>query len=540
LILVVFWNSTEKIQLKWHINPDPTGYAALFGYFNQSFDSKNLENEISKSIPIDPLTSVRIPWGIPDAQLRFAADLGISAGRLSHSGLLSAINQIFDVVNNFWVFWMALAVYGVWLISIVSVSLVRELGQKLNFCVSEFGLYIIGLITCVLPVSSILVGEGISAQLHATAIMYGILYVMVIYSIKKITFERFILYTIVLFYALYFSYPQAYLVSLLIFFPVLIVLAIINFKSKVTKFKIKYTAKSFSLLIIIIPLLFDFGLNSRTVNLTSRGASGNAGGTVNLGFPLISDLLGLGNGTLRFVNQGFSYLNLNFNLMLFQISFLIIAYILSVIFIVGRIKKLYKLQLLIVLTFPVAFFTVSFFVSIAQMKIHQAFNQYFLLRQLHLLLILTIAPIIFVVITKIHIYFKSIRINKEFKRSLGVTLFLIPIVIFGHNSVNTWESYSPNTQNMQYFTKCPKIKYNESIFVSDKPDHRNFHLSLCGSLFYATDDWQPKFPISNDKTWNVFKLTQSVEPKNLGKVVLKQKLETPCNTGCMLELIQIK
>jgi hypothetical protein len=174
------------------------------------------------------------------------------------------------------------------------------------------------------------------------------------------------------------------------------------------------------------------------------------------------------------------------------------------------------------------------------MKIHQAFNQYFLLRQLHLLLILTIAPIIFVVITKIHIYFKSIRINKEFKRSLGVTLFLIPIVIFGHNSVNTWESYSPNTQNMQYFTKCPKIKYNESIFVSDKPDHRNFHLSLCGSLFYATDDWQPKFPISNDKTWNVFKLTQSVEPKNLGKVVLKQKLETPCNTGCMLELIQIK
>jgi hypothetical protein len=91
--------------------------------------------------------------------------------------------------------------------------------------------------------------------------------------------------------------------------------------------------------------------------------------------------------------------------------------------------------------------------------------------------------------------------------------------------------------NPQYFSKCPSVDFRNSIFVSTVPEHRYFHLTLCGKFYYATDDWQPIFPVSKDKKWYVYELNKSQVPKYLGTIKLTKKLKTPCDVQCIQNLI---
>jgi len=133
---------------------------------------------------------------------------------------------------------------------------------------------------------------------------------------------------------------------------------------------------------------------------------------------------------------------------------------------------------------------------------------------------------------------QSFNLKSKLFSILFKVIALFIVINMLNNSIYLWKSYSKNSSDPQYFASCPPIDFSNSIFVSKIPEHLYFHLALCGPFYYATDNWQPKFPISEGKKWKVYELDKKNKPKFLGNLVLKKNFDTPCNVECINFLIK--
>jgi len=531
--LVVFWSINNELSVRWHINPDPTGYLALFGYFNENPNSLLLERVLAESIAVDPQTFTRIPWQLPDAQLRFAADLAISAGRLSHVGLISSLNRVFNTTEYFWSIWLSLAVYSVWIISLLFGEIFKVFKNDILKKRKKIFYVVIGVFLCLMPIHLLLIAEGISAQLQTTSILLGLYYIHILYINRQISFLLLGINQLIFYIAMYFAYPQAYFASILIFLipNLMIFIYFICYEKNLIKF-----IKSISLyLVIFIPLLFDFGLTQRTLNLTFRGVIGVAGGAVNLGYPLLNDLIGFGFKPIRFTPLGFESINLNFNLMLLQLLIFFITISFAILLITRNKNIFIRFYDFFYIAAPYFIFNSTFFYSLIRMQKTNNINQYFVLRQIHIFLLFSIILIIIVLSKK---NLQSFNLKSKLFSILFKVIALFIVINMLNNSIYLWKSYSKNSSDPQYFASCPPIDFSNSIFVSKIPEHLYFHLALCGPFYYATDNWQPKFPISEGKKWKVYELDKKNKPKFLGNLVLKKNFDTPCNVECINFLIK--
>ena len=510
-----------------HMSPDPYSYNSLTGYFLTGKNMKNLESTFIELVQtVDVESNLRIPWSISDSATRFSADLGFNFGRVASSGYLAALDPLVNSVNNWWVAWFSFGFINNLIFGFILASFAIKVGKHLGLNLQNYIFIILSIYFSFIPINLIFLTEGASIQVlpHIFFIYLTIHFLYLIFDIN-FNVNLFMLNNLFIGLALILSYPHSFLIYGVI--SVLILFLILIKKSHISRQNIIFFA-----LANIIPVAFFFSDSSFANRILwgffSGVGGGKGGAPQSLGKLSIHDLIGLTRQNIKLSDvQIGGYIFTGNNYYSFLISFIVIFIFIHLGFMLNFYSEKYfwkKLFLIFVIT---QIFFIPFYQVVLRIILNSEINQYVYFRQISLSTIL-ILPIL--------IYF-SLQFLKKLKFLVFKVLSLSILIWFSFVSfVNLYVPYDANSIKPYWFEKCPQDLENKILFT-DTPNEAIFALATCGPVYYATDNWQPKFLV-NDKIWKAVHLKPYGQEIEIAQMKITEQFVTPCDINCLREYLK--
>jgi hypothetical protein len=510
-----------------HMSPDPYGYNSLTGYFLTGKNMKTLESTFIELVQtIDVESNLRIPWSISDSATRFSADLGFNFGRVASSGYLSALDPLVNSVNNWWVAWFSFGFINNLIFGLILASFTVKVGKHLGLNLHNYIFVILSIYFSFIPINLIFLTEGASIQV-LPHIFFVYLTIHFLYLIFDINFNvnLFILNNLFIGVALILSYPHSFVISWVI--STLISFFIILKKSHSSRKNIVFFA-----LANIIPVAFffsDLSFANRILWGFFSGVGGGKGGALqSLGKLSINDLIGLTRQNIKLSDvQIGGYIFTGTSYSSFLLSFIVVFIFIHLGFILNFYSEIYFWKKLFLIFIITQIFFIPFYQIALRIILNNEINQYVYFRQISLSTIL-ILPIL--------IYF-SLQLFKKLNFLVFKVFSLSILIWFSFVSFfNLYIPYDSNSIKPYWFEKCLQDLENKILFT-DTPNEAIFALATCGPVYYATDNWQPKFLV-NDKIWKAVHLKPDGQEIEIAKLKITEEFITPCDMNCLREYLK--
>lgn len=557
IVYFVYPNNYSGISYRQHVNPDIYGVISSIGYLNKNFSYERMLQEFYFFTGLDQPVWRKPPllndvWGIPDAQLRFAADQIIGSGRHGVPALISSITHGL-IKPSILSFYSCFGLIILWAFSALSSQLVSLIiavrnDNKEALNVSEFLpiKIIIGMIISISFFSQINFMGGHYVQLlqQSSILFIYICFIQLIATKEKNSTLLFIIINIAT-VSLYFVYPETIVSLAGIYLVQLVVILFINYKFH----PIFKTARELVVLILsstipVIIIATDSRLMSQILErIKGLSQGGNVGGAIHLGFFPLELLTGFPiKHHSMFTSNGFYQQAFEINKT--QNSYYISVFIIICLAAHPFIRK--NKKIINILPIPFCLFSLLF-ISIFQSLRGLNISDYIFYRlagsYFSIAYPLLLAAIIATISGIVNFLYKRkffIKENRFFNDNTIITVLLL--LTFGF----ALKGYRASTEN--YFigseftypaTKCPNINYKESVFVSAKPDQKFFVLTYCGVLNYLTDNWAPQLKVS-DTNYQVYFLQssdQKIDITPIGRLKVNKEIIGPCDKNCIEKLI---
>lgn len=548
---ILVMSISSGIALRFHASPDIHGVASVVGYLAENPSLESLRQMFvetsgaSKPVMAGQATPLmNSVWNIPDAQMRFAADQVLTAGRYGFNLVLAMLWTLgrfdghFEGLLTLFSLWAATSAI---LVAIQISIQIRTIVKRQYDAITRlqiFPLYLIAAIFMLSPLIQVFILEGSAPQIWVVVATLCHLKLHLdrldglLHNFPKQS-NLICLSLPPMFLAA--SYPQGLLpifaISLLFF---LLELTIAPFGVKtICKTILAYSA------VMTLPLLLFYHLaRFNFVQLTKAFLRSESGAAFNIGFsPLFEsvlqgyhsfdyELVSLGRG--GFMQAG-SQTKAAAHLLLL-IVFMVVAVIVAS-------RRAGRKE--VMLATSLGLLGLIFVIQPLQLMLRRLnINSYFYIRGIQF--VFFVAVIVLVLCT-------LVIATKSNLKSLLLVGFLVVICgwqIFGflhrgHQYREASYAFSVTNQDQR------QLMSENVIFLTDQPRHSVFSLSLWRPNVYVTDTWAPRliqsqFPEELDCIYLKFEDERVVEVLKIGTIRMSHTIDGPITVSDLQSLTDFR
>lgn len=542
LIIIILYVLFYGSEIRFFQSPDTHGFAATVGNFTSNFSYSNLVKRYLEVTGLDlPIfigqVTPKLPstWSIPDMQLRYAADMVFTVGRVGFPLYSALLGSWLNPIYEFPVFMLAFGIIGAFASSYLTIKIFiqckRLFGSDWSPTYKELFLLLLILSLSFWPTLFILEGTLnqlwvlVACQFHSVQLL-------------KVLLEKananFIVSPLNLFLGPIFLsvvYPHGSPLLLLITIP-LVIICIRSLKGN--KFRSKNILFISAGTLSFIPLTLVL-LHGSYALIISNVLKGISGWPYNLGYSNLFEYIP-GFPYLIYPSATKTYINfLNYELLtlLSVCIFISLNVYLSIKLLISKTYKEKYLCMLLIIPIVLS-------LSVILPILKTPFSPYIFSRYAVQYAAIGL-PISLSLINLSSFRHLSIRLTHYLSKYGLIIISLITIINFGVFSKLSFK-YSEPFQIIDSMKEISNIDLKNSIIVSDAPDHRLISLTLFTPVTNLTSDWAIPYITPNTFGFQpvpVYKATvnsDGVEFNPIGNLSIAQPLHTPISAKQILDI----
>ena len=502
LIFIIF----DLLEIRFHSSPDNHGLASTVSFMidfpNLRIIQDSFMLETGSEIPAhlgQKTIYLDSTWNVLDSRLRFASDSVLTVGRI---GLPIYIATLLSVVGNSY-FTYLLIIMCIFMTWLYIINLI-ELSQNGSTASVKKNLILLMLLFS--PIHLIWIIQGTVNQIGLLFALSSIFQIQYSFFNKpeKINFKSYIIISSIPLVYLGFTYPQGAPIAL-IYLAIVHLMFPLNFSMNKIIIGIFISVLSTSLVIyttlkyVYIRFLLDI-------------VKGVSGAPFELGSINIFESLFWIFGGVEFTRPDdskrnyFGEVNQDYRFDLIINS--IIIFVILAIIAKKKISFVRKIGFTLFAMFPYILI-LRFILSSSNS------NSYIYVRYLALLITSVIA--LFFIIS--NIYYKGTPRFQFIMKVIIIFIALSQVFLSALKLKDFQKNSDPFLMGFQH-DKFQSLLVKDSLFLSFKPEHKFFALTLFGTFNYLTDGWNPRLRVDNQKVYNVYFL------ENINKGINVRKLGT--------------
>lgn len=543
IFLVVIYGLFSLNVLKFHASPDNHGFAGAVGFFKDNFSYNLLVKKYLFVTGLDspvfygqPTPNLPSTWSIADCQLRWTSDMIFTVGRIGLPLLGSLITSLYTPLESFSSFIIFFGVLGSFCVAYLFLEIFKFSYLSLSNKKINTNNLIESLILIITALSNYLIIYVVEGTLNQLWLIVGVQF-HILHLIKFSICNEFnhqkaslkILYLSAGPIFISVVYPHGFLLICALSFPILCLIYFNKIKRKNNQSIVIPFVSTMAFLPLTLYLLHG---KSLTIPLRMF-LNGIAGASYDLGTSTIYQYF-IGHPYLLLPTErhGFSLGGLSAVKMHTSIIFLFVTVLVIALVHLIKIKEnrsnFFALLGLVGLLLGV----------VVKSSYAHNFQSYIYARHCANFAAIGL-PIMFAItwnaISRSEI-FKKVFKGNNFSKIFTVVLF----VIFFSTVYDFYKFSNLFNLNSRLFTITAnensylKLNPKQSIFVSEKPMHEMFSLTLISSLYYLTDDWSPVvkksyFSNSEINVYNSSLVNNVIHFEKLGTITLGDDLHGPIN-----------
>jgi len=505
IALVVALYAIGLFSLRFHSSPDNHGFVAAISYLRDNPSLNLLEDEFQKESGAtspaalgQPTSRLDSTWNTPDARLRFAADMVLTVGRIGLPAALASLtlfSRSAETLGQLILLssWIGIVAIGCGIARVVEELKYLRSSQSLLESTPFPTFTGLVVVTVTSPLLTVMMVEGTATQVWTLAVS-----VSTLAMVLRITRTRVsgtgqswppLLAVGPLFLAV--VYPHGLIVcSIILLMGVMLGLA--------TEYRLqrKYLPVFYpyvTCLAVCAPVIYRTSRHT-FIPMLKQFASGVAGAPYNLGFLDWEAVAFWIFSPVRFAAvtaPGTGFVNVR-NDVVSGIPFVIaFTTCLLVLFLGSRPFTAQKVMTIVGVTL------VGFACSVPylqySLKITPTINSYLFNRNLALAVVF-FAPLLVLTIAII-LDFTFGRFRGFIRRCIliGASILILAAQILPFlQATRDFQKFSIPFAERVDDSVLAAIGRNNSVFLSDKPEHRYFQLTAWGEFRYLTDGWEPR------------------------------------------------
>lgn len=534
------------LELGFHASPDIYGFASATGYFTDDLSYQNLQVDYMIATGLDQpdwlgnipgVTNLDAPWNIADARLRFTSDLVLGSGRLGCVLIVALFGKIFGAYSALALALPMLMVFTAWVTAHYGIQIFLKVFASLNTALDGKKLLFVSAITnlvlVVSPISQLLITEGALPQFWTLAALSWQIYIGLSFAGQHAAAMQ--LKPILLLVPGPLFVATSYGTGLILLVPATALFFLSRIRLKKSDFGKIPKLIAIGLFVTLPAMALAWYLNRYTfIAVISAFISSGTGAPYNPGY------LSITSGLVQF-ETGLNYLPLNSagggfttdqnDIQSAQFQWALLIFILALCLArLIRVKKL-SLNLFVYLAF-------SILLTVQSMKLlfpEEPVSTYFYIRSFMNWVVVGLPIMAAVIFAALPV--RTIKQLYTGMKPLAVLVLVIQLPLA------LTQSYSARASSVPILPEIRNLHeklLDNSLIVSELPDHRVFGLGLFGPVFYLSDNWEPKFSASlhGSKIKNVLYVDLASENpvRLIGTININRELSGPVSVGELAKL----
>ena len=589
ILLFIIFAYASPSGVRYHSSPDSYGFAATTGYLGENFSMASLRSDYLGATGLEkpiflgqPSPKLESVWHIPDAQLRFAADMILQVGRIGWPTFFAMVGKGFgSILSTFSWLLLLFCVLGAWAISVLSLKIFIQcltifkdilavgenkknrktknrhfskskeppveasllLADRLN-SQSTIRKFLISLssilILATAPWASVYVLEGTLTQLWSmVAILFQISLLLLIAQgeLPKLSpIQNLTLFSLAPIF-LGITYANGFPLFIYCSFVTAILAYFVRRQSGLIL--PTHLRRLFHMPIIgtltVLPFAYIL-IKDQFIALTRNFLGGAGNQPYSLGMVPIWDLLPVFGQKIsvgKVETPGSGYLNLNWNSSISFISLLLCVALMLIPLFSRAITRNQRTKILVAYLIPAAVLAQSL------MSTKPGSGQqypYIYARNVTNFIVIGLPITMGILLAVISLRFKMIE---NLSSKISIPLMAICMTLGLTSSMQLLGHWQTSSQPLIGFSSdVETMDLRNSVIVSETPTNGPFGLTLVSPIYYLTDNWEPEFDpaIFNSTSFKVYEYRENTPGKliRIGTIKMNTKFKGPINKAQMI------